>query len=626
MAKTTKVEVTGSDGLRVALYARFSTEDQNPRSTEDQIAQGHRELRRLGGDNCRVAEFKDEALSGELISRPGIDGLRKQIRERRVDLIITEDVSRLFRDRSEPHKFAGLCVDNGVRLIASHDRVDTNQVEWEDAIHRAAERHAVHNDDSAHRIHRAYDARWEAGHAVAAAPPGYANVAVDPQCDSRRNHSRLRIEKIETWSRTVEELFERAARGDRLSAIATYLNKEQFPTSHNSRLKRHSSHTVATLIKNTIYRGAETAGKTRTEKRYSTGQHIAVRNAPDQQKTRPMPHLRFVSDLLWRQANDALAGRDLAHGRHPYGANHCLSGIPRDSRSPLANHFFCAICGSKMIGQGRATGGYRCGAALEDKCWNKASVCQNIAVPRVYQAVAEHLLRLNGAEEVLVELARQVSQNDENLDEQRQSLLAELRTVKTEISRFADAVANHGASKTLMGMLQEREQRQETLQFELDELREQLSITARPVEAGQVMTLASAAAASFAESNDDARELLRVLTTPIRAVPFQRLDCGLVVLKARFQINLVQLLPEHWRQLAKKQKSDLSQTKEILREVEVPLYDEPLKVRLAAQATEAYSHGLRSNALAEALVTNPKTAYEAMGFAAWLAQDRKSVV
>ena len=344
MARTTNVEITNRNTpLRVGLHGRFSTDEQSKTSTPDQMTFGRRVLVNYKAVNPIVEEFPEEGISGQILSRPGLDRLKLWVRQRRLDLILTEDVSRLYRDRSEPHKFAGLCVDHDVRLICVHDRVDTNQPDWEEAILRASERHAGYTDDGAHRIHRAYDARWEQGCAVKAAPPGYINVAVDPGETAKTGRGPFLTQKVERCAETIVELFERVARGDRRSSVADFLNKSKFPVAYNSHSKRHTENTLTIIIRDTLYKGIETGGKTRNEKQYSSGKHREVHNPPENRRQRPMPHLRFVSDLLWQQANDVLDARDAACGKHPRGVANPTYGIPRDSRSLLSNHFYCGV-------------------------------------------------------------------------------------------------------------------------------------------------------------------------------------------------------------------------------------------------------------------------------------------
>jgi DNA invertase Pin-like site-specific DNA recombinase len=83
--------------LRVCFYARFSTDEQNPLSISDQFASCERNLKDAGVTEYEVDRFSDEGESGEILSRPGIDEVRRGIEKGRWDLLIVEESSRLFR-------------------------------------------------------------------------------------------------------------------------------------------------------------------------------------------------------------------------------------------------------------------------------------------------------------------------------------------------------------------------------------------------------------------------------------------------------------------------------------------------------------------------------------------------
>jgi hypothetical protein len=62
--------------LRVPIYARYSTEDQHPTSIEDQVQFCMEFLKSNGITNVSIQEISDREMSGELVSRPGINHVR----------------------------------------------------------------------------------------------------------------------------------------------------------------------------------------------------------------------------------------------------------------------------------------------------------------------------------------------------------------------------------------------------------------------------------------------------------------------------------------------------------------------------------------------------------------------
>ena len=111
--------------LRILIYARYSTDDQNPHSIDAQIAYCKLLLRALGLTDYELVVIKDVELSGELKKRPGIDQVWIGIEARQWDLILVEDASRLYRHDSWAVDLVYRAVDKQTRVICINDSVDT---------------------------------------------------------------------------------------------------------------------------------------------------------------------------------------------------------------------------------------------------------------------------------------------------------------------------------------------------------------------------------------------------------------------------------------------------------------------------------------------------------------------
>lgn len=111
--------------FRVSIYAKYSTEEQDPRSIEDQVAFCKHFLEALGITDFEITVLCDPETSGELVYRPGIDQVRAGIECNRWDLVIVEDSSRLFRNEHACLELVGMAADHEIRIICIGDEVDT---------------------------------------------------------------------------------------------------------------------------------------------------------------------------------------------------------------------------------------------------------------------------------------------------------------------------------------------------------------------------------------------------------------------------------------------------------------------------------------------------------------------
>jgi len=92
--------------IRVALYARYSTDLQNAASIEDQIRICRERAEREGWKV--VATHQDAAVSGSsVILHPGIQTLLRDARAGQFDMVLAEAGDRVSRDQADvatPHK------------------------------------------------------------------------------------------------------------------------------------------------------------------------------------------------------------------------------------------------------------------------------------------------------------------------------------------------------------------------------------------------------------------------------------------------------------------------------------------------------------------------------------------
>src|SRR5260370_1064399 len=86
-----------NEQLRVAVYARVSTEEQREGQTIDSQVS---ELERFADTHgwVIVSSYKDAGWSGSVMARPDLDRLRDDARSGRFQAVLINDVDRLARD------------------------------------------------------------------------------------------------------------------------------------------------------------------------------------------------------------------------------------------------------------------------------------------------------------------------------------------------------------------------------------------------------------------------------------------------------------------------------------------------------------------------------------------------
>lgn len=85
---------------RVALYARYSSDQQNPSSVADQLLVCREWAEREGWQI--VGSYDDPAISGaSVVLRPGVQALLKDAEAGRFDVVLAEALDRVSRDQAD---------------------------------------------------------------------------------------------------------------------------------------------------------------------------------------------------------------------------------------------------------------------------------------------------------------------------------------------------------------------------------------------------------------------------------------------------------------------------------------------------------------------------------------------
>jgi DNA invertase Pin-like site-specific DNA recombinase len=101
--------------MRSAIYARYSTDKQKEASIPDQFRETERTAASIGA--VVVGRFSDAGVSGGVAARPGYQALLEAARRKEFEIIIAEDVSRLWRNRATFGADSAELEDLGVHLV-----------------------------------------------------------------------------------------------------------------------------------------------------------------------------------------------------------------------------------------------------------------------------------------------------------------------------------------------------------------------------------------------------------------------------------------------------------------------------------------------------------------------------
>jgi site-specific DNA recombinase len=164
--------------MRVAIYARYSSDNQRPESIEDQV-RACEELAVAGGYTVDPAHiYKDQAKSGVLKDRPGLEALLAAARAHKFDGVLVDDLSRLSRDN---HFLLTLYAEfrfSGVRIIARADSLDSDDDHAKLGFQMRGIVNELYLDDLREKTLRGQKGQKARGFTVGEATYGYRSVPV----------------------------------------------------------------------------------------------------------------------------------------------------------------------------------------------------------------------------------------------------------------------------------------------------------------------------------------------------------------------------------------------------------------------------------------------------------------
>jgi DNA invertase Pin-like site-specific DNA recombinase len=521
--------------VMVLGIARISTVHQNLLSLEDQEALYRRWLdQRLRQPyNLRMIAGRG---SGENLDREEARLARAEVETARYDLVIAEDLGRIFR-RVHAQLFCELCEDYDTRLIAINDQVDTAQENWRVLAGFANMRHEMYNADTAKRIRRSHRARFMQGGIVQFCVYGYLKP------DGIKSDADLR--KDPAAEEVYAEIFRLLENGAAYSEVADWLNEKGIAPGRYARSERWTHSMVSKLIHNPIIKGVRVRNRKMSRRVNQTGHRKSVNAPPSERLERICPHLAFIEPARYDRLVALLDERNARFRRAEVDGVDPRKNVPRKRTVWPGQHIDCGICGRPYVYGGNGQSDHlMCRGATEYRCWNAASVDGPLAAREMIAAIRDKIETLPDFDPQLTEMVQEEmrrSQHDKG--SQQRELAHKLAAVEREIQNLMRAFRAAGDSPSLLEELRHAENQKNQITWDMQELAKLSDEPPVVPSAAEVRRLAAKAFGTLSVTSQEFGRLLRRLTSRITVHPHRLCDCAKTVLRARFTLDLASLLP-----------------------------------------------------------------------------------
>ena len=381
--------------MKVAIYARYSSDNQRDASIADQLRICREFAARQGW--TVVQEFTDHAISGATLLRAGFQALMRDALNRRFDIVLAESLDRFSRDQEDTAGLFKRLTFASVNIVTLAEGDITHL-----HIGFKGTMNALFLKDLAEKTHRGLRGRVEGGKSAGGLCYGY-RVVKSLSGGTVTTGER----EIETADATiVERIFREFVAGVAPKAIARRLNRDgiagPFGGSWSPSTIHGNSKRGTGILNNELYIGRLVWNRLHYVKNPDTGKRISRLNPKAEWITKEVPSLRIVSDKLWNAAKD----RQISTRRTITRAGNI--GFARRPQYLFSGLSKCGICGAGFIMAGRDR--LACfGAREKGTCDNHLTIRRDEVEARVLKALEEKLLNQELFQEFCEEFAREMN-------------------------------------------------------------------------------------------------------------------------------------------------------------------------------------------------------------------------
>lgn len=311
--------------MRAALYARFSSDRQNPLSITDQLAALRRHCEARGW--TAVAAYEDAAISGSaMANRPGLLSALAAGGRGEFDILLAEDEDRIARNLGHLAMIRDDLALAGVTLATlATDVVDTMHVAFKGLIAES------YIKALSQKTSRGMRANAERGQATGSKLYGYDTAS----------GGAIAINEAE--AEVIRRIFTEYAAGRSGKEIAARLNREGILTPRGGQW--HPATITGSqvrgngILRSEIYAGVKVWNRMLVLKDHRTGRKTLKIRPHAEWKRTAVPHLRIVDDALWAEAQARLVStRDAPMTERRRRTPSLFSGLMK-----------CGQCGANYI-------------------------------------------------------------------------------------------------------------------------------------------------------------------------------------------------------------------------------------------------------------------------------------
>jgi site-specific DNA recombinase len=442
--------------LKVAIYARYSSDNQRDASIADQLRVCRDFASRQGW--TVVQEFTDHAISGATLLRSGFQAVMRDALNQRFDVVLAEALDRFSRDQEDTAGLFKRLTFAGVNIVTLAEGDITHL-----HVGLKGTMNALFLKDLADKTRRGLRGRVELGKSGGGLCFGYKVRRAAHDVAAATGDREI----VPAEAEVIRRIFRDYAAGVSPKALAKRLNAERCAgpggTPWNPSTIHGNPARGTGILNNELYIGRLVWNRLRYVKDPDTGKRVSRPNSRSEWVTTAVPELRIVDDELWNQVKARQADmRRVASNGDPKRFNQARR--PKYLFSGLTK---CAECGGGYVMYWRDR--LACfGARSRGTCTNRLTISRQEVEERVLVALREKLMRRDLFEDFCREYVRELNRLRMEHRASLSSARSELATVEREIRKLVQAIKDGVSALSIKDELLSLEARKAELQSRLN--------------------------------------------------------------------------------------------------------------------------------------------------------------
>jgi site-specific DNA recombinase len=449
--------------MKCASYARYSTDRQNPLSTQDQLEKCRQFAMQRGWQFLDEQIFTDEEVSGATLDRSGLCALRDaaRIKPRPFDVLLVEDASRLSRKQADVLNLCDELMFSGVRICFISQGIDSQDGTFQLLLLSRGMIDQLALTDTAARVRRGLEGLIRRGLHTGGRCFGYRSHK-----DEQQNGMRLEIHGPE--AEVVRRIFKMYADGLSLKAVTKRLNAERVssPQPQAGRISRSwCPSSVRTILHNERYLGRVLWSRKHKVRDPRSGRRVSRKQDGEQPvRGADAPHLRIISDELWNAVRER---QELVN--RIYKDVGKRAGLLRSSamNAPylLSGLLKCKACGANLqivAGRGRNHANQTYGCPMnfhrgDSVCSNRLRIRRDVLEKQLLNGLQEKVMRDEVVDYILDRFEAELVKELGNIGGEMDRMKCRKAELEAEIARLAAGLASGLHSPAIMGEITKRE-------------------------------------------------------------------------------------------------------------------------------------------------------------------------